>query len=366
VRLASGTAERDGTELALNHTYRFSGTKSKLLTWRGCEIEVEGECDEYVAEHVTPDETPQVSYLNLHFLLAGQRGAAAAAQQQGPRVMIAGPPNSGKTSLARTLTALATRSGAQPLAVNTDPREGMLSLPGTLSAAVFGTVMDVESEGGGWGGTPSSGPAAVPVKLPLVHYLGQERAEDDAALYRAVVSRLAGAATARMAGDAAVRSAGLIVDTPGVNMSGKQAAEGVELLAHVAEEFSVNVIVVLGSARMSAELTRRFASEKTSLGEPVGVVLLERSEGVVERDEGFMQLAQEAVIKEYFFGDAKRTLGPVTQVVDFEGVTIYKAPDSEFSFPPRNPFLQSTICSSMFYLCYSSTNEQLLTPWPCL
>lgn len=333
VRLVSGTAERDGTELALNVAYRFSGAKSKLLTWRGAEIEVEGDdCDEYVAEtqgHHPADAaagTPMPSYLNLHFLLQTQRGQAriAGGRGQGPRVLVCGPATSGKTSLVRMLTALATRMGEQPMAVNTDPSEGMLSLPGTLSAGVFATIMDIEGEGGGWGGAPSSGPAAVPVKLPVVFCYGKEKAEEDVPLYKSLVSRLAGAATARMAEDPAVRSAGMIIDTPGVNMSSKT---GPEVLAHIVEEFSVNIVVVLGSARMNAELVRRFSQEKTSLGEPIGVVMLDKSEGVVERDELFMQLSQEAAVKEYFFGDAKRTLSPFTQQVDFDGVFIYKAPE---------------------------------------
>lgn len=239
VKLLSGTAEKDGTELAANHAYRLTGTKGKLLTWHGCELEVEGDCDEYVAETAPPApgaeaSSPMVSYLNLHLLLQQQRGAAAAAGRLGPRVLIAGPGNSGKTSLARTLVALATRAGAQPLAINADVREGMLSVPGTLSAAAFGTVMDVESDGGGWGGAPSSGPAAVPVKLPLAYYYGRERAEEDMQLYRALVSRLAGSVTARIAEDAAVKAAGCVIDSPAVNF----AKGGLEVLVHIAEEFS--------------------------------------------------------------------------------------------------------------------------------
>ncbi|KLU93099.1 Clp1 [Magnaporthiopsis poae ATCC 64411] len=85
----------------------------------------------------------------------------------------------------------------------------------------------------------------------------------------------------------------------------------------------VNIVVVLGSARLTQELTRRFATEKTSLGETVGVVSLDKSDGVVERDEGFLQQCREAAIKEYFFGDASLTLSPSTQQVAFDDVHIY-------------------------------------------
>jgi polyribonucleotide 5'-hydroxyl-kinase len=87
---------------------------------------------------------------------------------------------------------------------------------------------------------------------------------------------------------------------------------------------------------MNAELSRRFAAERTSLGEPIHVVLLDKSDGVVERDEGYMQQAQEASIKEYFFGDSRRTLSPFTHVVDFDNMVIYQAmTQCAFSRPPR-------------------------------
>ncbi len=89
---------------------------------------------------------------------------------------------------------------------------------------------------------------------------------------------------------------------------------------------------------MTAELTRRFSSEKTSLGEPIHVVGLDKSDGVVERDEGFMQQAQEAGIKEYFFGDAQRTLSPFTQLVDYDALVIYQAVSDCIALPIPMPF----------------------------
>lgn len=346
VRLISGTAERDGTELAQNVTYKFRGpAKSKVLTWRGCEVEFEATAGaesvvEYVAEHASPDETPQTVYVNLHFLLDGLRKEARARNTTGPRVLIAGATDAGKTSLARTLAALAVRSGAQPLVVNTDPCEGMLSLPGTLTAAVYATVMDLEGEGtNGWGGTPTSGPSAVPVKLPIAQYYGRRDAAEDMPLYRELASKLAGSVTARMGGDVDVRSSGMIIDTPGVpddDLSGEPGQGGMDALTHVVDEFSVNIIVVLGSPRIHAELQRRLGKEKTSLGEPIGVVLLDKSDGAMERNEGWMQAVQEATIKEYFFGDSNRTLSPFTQQVDFDGVAIYRIPEpSEYPSEER-------------------------------
>jgi polyribonucleotide 5'-hydroxyl-kinase len=57
------------------------------------------------------------------------------------------------------------------------------------------------------------------------------------------------------------------------------------------------------------------------------VIHLNRSEGVAERDKDFMKSTREAAIKEYFFGDSKRTLSPFTQSVSFDEVAIFKTPN---------------------------------------
>ncbi|KAI0847521.1 Clp1-domain-containing protein [Daldinia vernicosa] len=319
IKLISGTAEKDGTELAPNTTYTFTAMKSKINTWHGCTLEISsptGNYDAYTSEP-TAEETPMVSYLNLHFKLEALRTAADKTRQMGPRILVMGPPNSGKTSLVKMLTGWATRMGRQPLVVNTDCREGMLALPGSLSAAVFSTIIDITTD---WGNTPSSGPSAVPVKLPLVYNYGLGQPEENMRLYKRLLSRLAVTATSRLTEDPDVKTAGLLIDTGGVNVS----KGGYDHIAHIVAEFSVNIVLVIGSERISSEMQKKFAGQKTSLDEPITVVSLDKSGGVVERDAGFLQQVHEAAIKEYFFGDTNITLSPFTQQVDFSALSIWK------------------------------------------
>ena len=175
-----------------------------------------------------------VEYANVHFALETLRQEAKATGKDGPRVLILGPENAGKTSVARILTAYATKTERQPLVVNLDPAEGMLSVPGTLTASAFRTMIDVEE---GWGSSPMSGPSPVPVKLPLVYFYPiQNPLEAEGAVYRPVVSRLALSVTARMAEDEDVRETGIIVDTPGVLSQGKPGS--LEMINHIVTEFS--------------------------------------------------------------------------------------------------------------------------------
>ncbi|KAF4122999.1 polyribonucleotide 5'-hydroxyl-kinase, partial [Geosmithia morbida] len=318
VRLEAGTCERDGIELALRTTYKLRGTRSRLLSWHGCELEVDGRCEsEGVVEFGTPAENGFANgLLNLHSCLNDMRAVAARGGAEGPRVLVTGggpsaplpenghaaagatasagggapPPSTGKSTAVRTLASYATRQGHQPLVVNADPREGMLTLPGTLSAAVLATVMDPEAADA-WGSTPTTGPSSVPVKLPIVHYYGHgDPARDDDG-YRELTAKLAATVTARLT-----------------------ARDDGHVMA------SVNVIVVVGSSESEAELSRRFSNEKTSLGEPIQVVRIEPPPGVWQREEAFMQRSREAAIKEYFFGDARRTLSPQIQHMGFDEV----------------------------------------------
>jgi polyribonucleotide 5'-hydroxyl-kinase len=183
----------------------------------------------------TAEETPMVSYVNTHFALENLRDEAKQKGQEGPRVLIVGPSNSGKTSLAKLLTACAVRSGRQPMVVNTDSREGLLSIPGSLTATAFASILDVEE---GWGSSPTSGPSPVPVKMPLCYYYGLTNPEDNPKLYKPVLTRLALASTSRLAEDEDIQHSGMIIDTPGSVSHGK---DNFDLVAHIVSEFSGKV-----------------------------------------------------------------------------------------------------------------------------
>ncbi|KAI9787186.1 MAG: Cleavage polyadenylation factor subunit clp1 [Geoglossum umbratile] len=318
VKLLSGAAEIFGTELALNQTYTFTGTKTAVYTWNGCRLEVSGSCQvEYTAE-----KTPMISHSNAHFALENLRQSAIAESREGPRVLVVGPENAGKTSLVKLLTAYATRMGRQPIVVNLDSREGMLSIPGSLTATAFSSIVDVEE---GWGSSPTSGPSLVPIKLPLVYYYGLPLPEDNKKIYKPLVTRLALSVTSRLMEDEAAKAAGCLIDTPGAISQGKT---NYDIIQHIVSEFSVNVLLVLGSERLYSDMLRRFDGTKTSNDEDITVIKLSKSGGCVDRDEGFLKQARQASIREYFFGEPNRTLSPHTQQVDFGQLLVYKITES--------------------------------------
>ena len=281
-------------------------------------------------------------YANLHFALENLREKANSEGRDGPRVLVVGSENSGKTSLVKILTAYATKLGRQPVVVNLDTKEGLLTIPGTLSASTFTSVMDVEN---GWGSSPMNGPSLVPVKLPLVYHMGLVNPEEKPLIYKPVVTRLALSVTSRLQDDGEAKETGVIIDTPGVISQGKSSYE---LIQHIVSEFLgtnlgmacltrnrllilflVNVLVVLGSERLYSDLLRRFNAQNTVAGETIAVVKVDKSGGCVDRDEAYLQQFRQSQIREYFFGDANNTLSPHTQQIDFNQLTIYKLAERE-------------------------------------
>lgn len=196
-QLLAGRAEIFGTEIPVGQKYSFTGTKLAVFSWHGCKLEISGAFPEvdYISE-----ETPMTTYANAHFALERLRGEAAERGGPGPRVLILGPEDAGKTTLVKLLTAYAQKQGGKPLVVNLNPKEGLLSLPGTLTATSFSTILDVEEH---FGSSPTSGPSLVPVKLPLVYFYGLETPDKNIKLYKKIVSRIALAVNSRLEEDKA-------------------------------------------------------------------------------------------------------------------------------------------------------------------
>ena len=312
----------------INGTYIFTGTKAALYTWHGCTFTVTGDV---LASEYTAEETPMVEYANVHFALENLRDQNRSQNRTGPRLLILGPENAGKSSLAKILTGYAIRGARAPVVANLDPKEGVMSVPGTLTATVFKTLMDVESVDG-WGSSPMSGPSAVPVKLPLVYYHGlPDVVDNEGANYKALVSRLALAVAGRLQDDSEAREAGVVIDTPGSIASGKGGTVGYELISHIVSEFAVSNIVILGSERLYSDMTKRFDGKpvsSSSTGETVAVIKLQKSGGCVDRDEAFMKSARAAQVKAYFFGTPDSSngvaLSPRQQQVEFRQLSLWR------------------------------------------
>lgn len=330
--MLTGSAEIFGTELVLGNIYNFTNTKAAVYTWEGCRLEVRGDAlqSEYVAR-----ETPMHEYVNTHFALDGLRDKARAGYGPAPRLLILGPDDAGKTTFAKTLVGYALRADRSPVLINLDPKEGVMSIPGTLTATTFKTLIDVEE---GWGTAPMSGPnGAIPVKLPLVYYYGHEDpAHKDGKFYKSQISRLSLAVSGRLSQDQEARDSGLIIDTPGsLSITKSGNTTNTEILSHIISEFSIDCIACLGSERLYNDIVKRFdgqpvtnSTTNSGLTPSISVISLTKSGGCVDRDAAYMSTLRAAQIRTYFYGNPKLSNGinlqPRQQQVDFSTLSVWQ------------------------------------------
>lgn len=76
---------------------------------------------------------------------AGAAAAAGTAAGIGPRAMIVGPANVGKSTLAMILANYAARVGRRPIYLDLDVGEGAAGMPGSLTALTVDRPLDIES-----------------------------------------------------------------------------------------------------------------------------------------------------------------------------------------------------------------------------
>lgn len=107
VTLLKGSCELWGLELAMNCEYNLAGgIKLALFTWHGCVLQVN--CDSIESVYVSEETATNVAFVNTHAQLEAMRDEALAAEMAGPRVLVVGPSESGKSVLTRVLVAYGT------------------------------------------------------------------------------------------------------------------------------------------------------------------------------------------------------------------------------------------------------------------
>ena len=328
------------TMMMSKQSYLVSGnTKLAVFTWHGCTIDVDVEYGKSLDISYTSSETSSnIAYVNTHAQLEIYRDEALRAlllQRQslqhnklplleiedksnvcfdGPRVLIVGPPDSGKTSLTRILTAYAVKLGRTPILVDLDPAQNILSVPGTIAASVMTQDSISVTSYAGTGNTLASG------THPLVLWYGSTEVSSQPDLYQAQLYKLGQIIDARVSsnsnshpqgGDVDTRASGLIINT-----CGWIEDTGYKLLLHAVSAFRVNVILVMGHDRLYSMLQTHYQKIKTgdetssTTTNPASpkVIKLPRSGGVVSRDGSFRRVSRSLCIKRYFNGDLVQSL----------------------------------------------------------
>jgi polyribonucleotide 5'-hydroxyl-kinase len=294
IQLVHGTAECFGTELALDRKYKYTGTKGAIFTWHGCTLEVTNNARAYVA-----NETPMLSYANLHALIEERRVFAQASGEEGPRVVLVGPIDSGKTSLSRILLGYAARRGRQPTYVDLDIGQGSITIPGAIAAAPIDRPIDVEE--------------GFATCVPVAYFYGHTTLDANPHLYRLHMRLLADAINKRFEKNPDSTSSGLIVNT-----CGWVDGLGYQLLLDALDILKADYVAVIDHERLYNDLMQVFQNKKN-----IHILKLAKSGGVVTRDTPFRRKCRMNRVREYFYG-ITGDLCPHSTVVDFKDVCIYR------------------------------------------
>ncbi|KAF9663641.1 hypothetical protein SADUNF_Sadunf17G0072500 [Salix dunnii] len=298
LRLLNGTAEIFGTELPPQIWLTFPPHfKFAVFTWYGATIEMDGTTE----TDYTADETPMVSYVNVHAVLDGRRNQAKASPEssQGPRVIVVGPTDSGKSTLSRMLLSWAAKQGWKPTFVDLDIGQGSITAPGCIAATPIELPID-----------PVEG---ISLDMPLVYFYGHTTPSQNVDLYKALVKELAQILERQFTGNAESRASGMVINT-----MGWIEGVGYELILHAIDTFNANVVLVLGQEKLFSMLRDVLKSKPN-----VDVLKLQKSGGVVSRSSKFRQKSRSYRIREYFYGIAN-DLSPHSNIANFSDLFVYR------------------------------------------
>lgn len=294
LQLESGTAEIFGTELSPKISYVFNDSmKFAVATYQGCKISyttTHSIDSEYIS-----DETILKQVLNLHYAIEN------LSKSKRSRVLIIGPKDCGKTSLARTLASYALKTSEKlPYLVNLNPKLPHFSVSSQLTAVKIHDSLDVESTTLGETLTTGPGTGIYRSQIPLVKNFGLENFSENLELYKCLISELAEVVESKISASAE-DSGTVIVDTPPLNVSNWK------IIQHIVDSFQINLILVVGNERLLVDLRK-----KLTLPEDFAMIKIPRSSGCIEKEPKYERDLQQRAIRQYFYGVERSQLNPYT------------------------------------------------------
>ncbi|CAD5225586.1 unnamed protein product [Bursaphelenchus okinawaensis] len=281
LELTEGDAEMFGTPLIRYKKYQIpAGFRGAVYAMKSAVIEIAGPLESAYTAHAA---VPMVPYRNVHAGLRTKR-IRTAPYQTGPKVLIAGPKDVGKSTLCKLLGNYAVRTGNQVLYVDLDPGQNIV-FPGCLS------VINVEKLSHPLYGFDTDKPYAL--NFGSLNPLKNQK------LYDIMVEHISEVVNKKLKAIDKFRKGGVIIDTTAYS-------KGVyyKSILRAAEIFNVDLLIVLDHERLYADL------QKDLKGKPTKIIHLPKSGGVESRTPAQEAESRRNVIQKYFYGTKAQPFYP--------------------------------------------------------
>ena len=221
-----------------------------------------------------------VFYLNVHGCLEKVREESVRENRRGPVVLLCGPADVGKSTLAKILLNYAVGCGRTPIHVDLDASQGSIGIPGTIGCNVIERPCDLEAD--------------FSDRAPLVLHYGDCVPEANENLMRLLIAELAGVIKKRMEKEPLVKKSGAIINT-----SSHIQGAGYRLLLEAIVKFEVDLVLALDQERLYNQLLH-------DLPDSVKVLLTPKSLGVLIKSPESRSQNRSNRIEEYFYGSTLR------------------------------------------------------------
>lgn len=248
---AMTTAEIFGAELPPDVDMKIAPlSRIAIYTWHGCILQIRG----LVQQEYESVNKSMKEYMEVIQVLDNRRNFSKLHGTLGPRVLVTGSSNSGKSTLCQILCNYAARRGYTPLFIDLDPRgstdKANMQFPaGTIGATKVDEFFLHGKE----------------LKNPLSFFFGHLNVTDDLQLYLYLCRLMSGAIQLRRQNneDTNSRASGFIANAPFQPSN--------ELLKELISIFDIDVVVV-----MDDPSTQHYLADQYEYKEPFSYEVLEK------------------------------------------------------------------------------------------
>ncbi|KAF7458834.1 polynucleotide 5'-hydroxyl-kinase [Cryptosporidium felis] len=323
------TAEIFGAELPPDVDVKIApSSRIAIFTWHGCILQIRGQ----VQQEYESVNNSMKDYMEVIQVLDNRRNFSKLHGTSGPRVMVTGSSNSGKSTLCQILCNYAARRGYLPLFIDLDPRGSTDKANMQFPAGTIGAIKVDEFF-----------PHNKELKNPLTFFFGHLNVTDDIQLYLYLCRLLSGAISLRNQNinDRNSQASGFILNAPFQPSN--------ELLKELIAIFDIDVVVVMddpstqhyladqydykepqsydgiekqyleelgkdgGSANSEGGLENNPSAERYFEKLPkISVVGVSKSDGVISITSQRLTEIRRECLRSYFFGSPEFPLKPHT------------------------------------------------------